>query len=114
MEEEAEECSSMLTGEEIPPTHDSRPPDSEGELGVAGSGGGDAASSTNVIVDDSPLQNQMQKNKECKLDHCIAISSSCEIESIISREQIDEKDTLYYCVNFAAKKDQDNSTFLSC
>ena len=25
---------------------------------------------SNVIVDDSPLQNQMQKNKECKSEKC--------------------------------------------
>ncbi len=33
---------------------------------LAGAGGARPKQYSNVIVDDSPLQNQMEKNKECK------------------------------------------------
>ena len=36
---------------------------------------GAVASGSNVIVDDSPLQNQMERNKECKF--------CCDVENIL-------------------------------
>ena len=47
-----------------------------GEEDEAGSTHDDAvASGSNVIVDDSPLQNQMERNKECKF--------CCDVENIL-------------------------------
>ena len=49
----------------LPPDDDDEPEDPVSAPASSELVGG-ATSLTNVIVDDSPLQNQMQKNKECK------------------------------------------------